>query len=382
MRNLERLFIVFTMILCLAVPAFADRLSDMEKKIENLTADLEELKMEKPAEESKTHFHGYGELHYNAVEGGENEIDMHRMVIGLSHRFTDRILLDVEVDYEHAAQELELEFAHIDFLINDALNIRAGAVLMPVGYLNEFHEPTLFYSVERPYVQKYIIPTTWQEGGVGIFGEPSPGLRYRAYVVGGLDVSGFTASGGIRGGRQKVDEAEADDLAFVGRVEYVGFPGLQVGASFYTGETDQDNTGLGDATVTLAEVDGKLRVSDLELTALYARTDIDETERLFTATGEVVGEEQTGWYAEAAYHFPLSSPEQGLVAFFRHEEFDTQKRVARGFARDHANDREIRTVGLAYYPISDVAVKADYEMWKNEAGEDWNVFNLGMAYMF
>ncbi len=179
-----------------------------------------------------------------------------------------------------------------------------------------------------------------------------------------------------------MDEAEADDLAVVGRVEFVGIPGLQVGASYYTGEANQDNAALGDAAVTLAEVDGKLRVFDLELTALYARTDVDDTEKIFTATGEIVGEEQAGWYAEAAYHLPLSSPEQGLVAFFRHEEFDTHKTVARGFTRDLANDREIRTMGLAYYPISDVAVKADYEMWKNEAGQDWNVFNLGIAYMF
>ncbi len=394
MSRTKILFIIFTMVLFIASPAFADRLSDMEKKIENLTADLEELKMNQPAEES-IHFHGYGELHYSAVESGENKIDMHRMVIGLSHNFTDRIILDLEVDFEHAAQEMELEFAHLDFLINDAFNVRAGAVLMPVGYLNEYHEPPLFYSVERPYVQKYLIPTTWQEGGVGVFGEPVPGLRYRAYVVGGLDASGFTASSGIRGGRRKISEAPAEDLAFVGRLEYVGMPGLQLGASFYTGKADQGNNALTGASVTLSEVDGRYRIGNLELTGLYILTDIDETKKIYEATkvfeddgvtlktdGQAVGEKQAGWYAEAAFHIPLSSSDREWVAFARREEFDTQKKLASGLTRNKAYDREVTTVGLAYYPISNVALKADYEMWENGTGEDWNVFNLGMAYMF
>ncbi len=382
MKRLKKAFFVLPMILILAAPALADRLSDMEKKIENLTADLEELKMEQPAEESKIHFHGYGELHYNAVESKEDELDMHRMVIGLSYHFSDRILLDVEVDFEHAAQEMELEFAHLDFLINDAFNIRAGALLMPVGYLNEFHEPPLFYSVERPYVQKYIIPTTWQEGGVGIFGEVGTGLRYRAYVVGGLDAAGFKASSGIRSGRQKVSEGKAEDLAFVGRLEYVGMPGLQIGASFYTGEADQGDNALSGASVTLTEVDGKYRIGNMELIGLYTLIDIDETDKIFAVTGQAVGEEQVGWYVEAAFHLPIPSSDQEWVGFVRREEFDTQKELASGLTKDKANDREVTTFGLAYYPISEIAIKAGYEMWEDGTGKDWNVFNLGMAYMF
>lgn len=376
------IFILFTVLIS-AVPVFADRLSDMEKKIEHLTDELEELKMERTGEEeSRIHFHGYGELHYNAIESDENEMDMHRMVIGLTYNFTDRIILDAEVDFEHAAQEMELEFAHLDFLINNAFNIRVGAILMPVGYLNEYHEPPLFYSVERPYVQKYLIPTSWQEGGAGIVGELVPGLRYRAYIVGGLAAAGFTAKDGIRKGRQKVAEAKAEDLAFVGRLEYVGLPGLQLGASFYTGGTAQDNPALGDAEVTLAEVDAKYRIGNLELIGLYTQTDIDDTDKIFAATGQAVGEEQTGWYTEAAFHIPVSTSDQEWVIFARREEFDTQKELKSGLIKDPANDREVTTVGLAYFPIPEVAIKADYEMWKDGTKHDFNVFNLGAAYMF
>lgn len=383
MKAARNLLLHLIWVMAFVTPVFADRLSDMEKKIEHLTSELEEMKIEQSVDhESKIHFHGYGELHYNAIESDVNDVDMHRMVIGLTYDFTDRIILDVEVDFEHSAQEMELEFAHLDFLINDAFNIRAGAMLMPVGYLNEFHEPPLFYSVERPYVQKYLIPTTWQEGGVGLFGEIMPGLRYRAYVVGGLDASGFTAKDGIRKGRQKVAEAKAEDLAFVGRLEYAGLPGFLVGASYYTGKASQDNPALGDADVTLTEVDAKYRIGMLELIGLYTRTDIDDTDKIAIVTGEAVGKKQKGWYGEAAIHLPFSSSDQEWVIFARHEELDTQDELETGLVKNPANDREVTTAGIAYYPIPQVAIKADYEIWEDGTPEDENVFNLGVAYMF
>ncbi|MFQ6093594.1 MAG: porin, partial [bacterium] len=208
-------------------------------------------------QEEKIHFRGYGELHYNntSQEGKTDKMDFHRMVIGISYHFNDWIVFDTEVDFEHAATEMELEYAHLEFLLSDAFNVRVGSMLMPVGYLNEFHEPPLFYSVERPYVQKNVIPTTWQEGGVGIFGSPHPDLRYRLYLVGGLDASKFKAGSGIRKGRGKVASAKAENLAIVGRVEYIGALGLQVGASGYFGGAAQGDSELGNASLSFLEAD-------------------------------------------------------------------------------------------------------------------------------
>lgn len=179
------------------------------------------------AGENPVSFHGYGEMHFNdpktssSVPDGDApaRMDFHRMVWGLSYHFNDRFSLHTEIDFEHAANELELELAYLDYLINPLINLRAGSVLMPVGALNETHEPTLFYSVERPYVQAYIIPTTWMEGGAGIFGGFLDGFKYRAYLVNGLDASGFSASSGLRGGRSKVNNAPSEDFAGVGRLE-------------------------------------------------------------------------------------------------------------------------------------------------------------------
>lgn len=369
------------------VLAQRDEIKLLEKKIQILAEEVENLKEREPGKlEQKIHFHGYGELHYNSTteEGKNDKMDFHRMVLGWMYHFNDWVVLDTEVDFEHAASEMELEYAHLSFLLSDAFNVRMGSMLMPVGYLNEFHEPPLFRSVERPYVQKNVIPTTWQEGGIGIFSSSAPELNYRLYLVGGLDASKFKASSGIRKGRGRVASAKADDLAVVGRVEYEKIPGLQLGASGYLGDAAQGNSELGNATVSILEGDIRYRWKVFELTALIASIRVDDTDKINALTDEVIGERIFGWYAEAAYHFGRSFlPEgQDIALFARHEQFDTQERVIASLTADPANDREVTTFGLVYYPVPEVALKVDLENWENGAGSTWHQFNFGVAYMF
>src|SRR5882672_11611623 len=152
----------------------------------------------------KLQFHGYGEFHYNnpridtMSSGAGNVLDVHRFVLGWEYEFTENIRVEAELDYEHAAKELELEEAYLEYDLLPALSLRVGTLLMPVGSLNETHEPPLYYSVERPYVERYIIPTTWQENGAGVVGQTSKGrVRYRAYVTAGLDAVKITSLGGL-----------------------------------------------------------------------------------------------------------------------------------------------------------------------------------------
>jgi hypothetical protein len=341
----------------------------------------------------KLSFHGYGELHFNSPEGSgvpdDNNpaiMDLHRMVWGVSYQFNDRISVHTEVDFEHAATEIELEFAYLDFLVTPAFNVRTGSMLMPVGPLNEYHEPPLFYSVERPYVQRTIIPTTWQEGGVGIFGSVPAGLKYRVYLVSGLNAEGFTASNGIRNGRTHVAEAPSDEFAIVGRLEYVGLPGVDLGLSVYQGGANTTkNPALGDAGVGILEADARLRMAGLDLRGVVASINVDSAAEISTFTGEDVGEEMMGWYLEAAYDFlKLLTPDsnQSVFAFIRYEDFDTQKSMPTGFTKNPANERQVMTVGVSYLPIPDVAIKADLESWEDGADNDGSRFNLGVGYQF
>jgi len=336
---------------------------------------------------------GYGELHYNNPKTGATvpsdddpaQMDFHRMVIGVSYQFSDRVILHTEVDFEHAASEMELEFAHIDFLVSEELNFRAGSVLMPVGPLNEFHEPPLFYSVERPYVQTYIIPTSWQEGGAGIFGSLQNKAQYRIYAVSGLNAGGFSGSKGIRGGRGKVAKSPSDDLALVGRMQYTGVPGFDAGFSFYWGGAGQSDSTLEGAAVRILESDVRFRRKGFDLKAVFVHVDVSKADRISDSTGQTVGETLLGWYVEGAYNLLnlLSSPvDQSAVVFIRFESFDTHHRVPIGFAADPSNNRDVITGGIAYYPHLDVAIKADFERWEDAENTTETRLNLATTYRF
>jgi hypothetical protein len=274
-------------------------------------------------------------------------------------------------------------------MANPWLTIRGGSVLMPIGALNEFHEPPLFYSVERPYVQTVLIPTTWQEAAAGFAGEWM-GLRYRMYGTSGPDAAGFTDNSGIRGGRGKVNEAPSSGLAYAGRVEYVGMPGINVGVSaFIQPQANQRdpvlNAANADPGVRLFEGDVRIRKAGFDIQGTIIQTRIKDAGDLSTATGEDIGTLHFGWNLELAYHLlPLLSPdtEQDLVPFVRYERFDTQAQMPSGFIADPANNRQVITAGLSYLPVPQVALKIDHEEWRDGAHDNGRRTNLGLAWMF
>jgi len=347
--------------------------------------------------ESKIHWHGYGELHYNGQNGAPDKLDMHRMVWGLDYEMSDWVSLHTEVDFEHAAQEMELEFSYLDFTFNPKFNLRAGVMLMPVGPLNEFHEPPLFYSVERPTTQNRVIPTTWQEGGIGLFGATDGGLKYRLYFISGLNAEKFTAAKGIRDGRSRVSGNSAtggitkaplsgSDFGIVTRLEYAGIPGLNLGFSGYQADAGQGTAANEGVDVTILEGDIRYRLKGLDITGVYAQVDIGNANKLSAAK---VGEQLTGWYGEVAYDIYSLMPKSAsnashkkLMLFARMEEVNTQAAVPTGVTADPKNDLTITTYGLAFYPISDVAFKVDWQTEEDGTGSDKEFVNAAVAYMF
>jgi len=341
----------------------------------------------------KLQFHGYGELHYNNPQidamssGAGNVLDFHRFVLGWEYEFTENMRVEAEIDYEHAAQELELEEAFLEYDLRPTLAVRAGTLLMPVGPLNEFHEPPLVYSVERPYVERYIIPTTWQENGAGFAGQAREGkIAYRAYVTAGLDAAKITTLGGLHDVSSKGSESKADDLAGVGRLELGVARGLTLSGSGYYGGADQRTPGLGKVTLTILGGDFRFRRSGFDLRGVYDHVKLDGADRVSTLVGQTIGEVMLGWYAEAAYDFLRRDRTQGsgksLVVFGRHEEFDTTEHVPTGMTGDPAAERRVWSTGLAYYPIEKIAFKADYEHWRDGTQAKLNRVNLGAAFMF
>ena len=327
------------------------------------------------------HIHGYGELHYNAPSGKDNKLDLHRFVIGLGYQFNDEWSFDMELDFEHAFDEPEFEFLHIDWKKSDAFNIRSGLILMPMGPLNQTHEPPLFFSVERPYVQKRIIPTTWQEPGVGAFGQISESLSYQAYIVSSIKAQGSDGSSGIRGWRSKGIKSPSNDFAFMGRLDYE-IPGLKLGASLFTGGVDNTVDSDASSSIVLWDIDVHATYKALDFTAMYTGSSISGATELNVLNGwegdKSIGEKQWGYYATLGYDLFYGKFDKRFIAFVRYENYDTQDGVPTGYSLKDT-EKNVMTYGLAYYPFEDLVIKVDYEKWGDDGS---NQFNLAIGFQY
>lgn len=339
---------------------------------------------------------GYMDFHFNKADGEPGVLDFHRFVLLMTHSFSPRIRFVGELELEHAfvegleeAGELELEQAYIDFLWSRRVNLRAGMLLVPVGIINERHEPPVYNGVERPFVDTVIVPSTWFEAGAGIHGVLGPHFRYRAYVVAPLNSLGFSAEEGIREGRQKGSQANVRNVAYTGRLEYLGVRGLTLGASFFAGNSSFETPRL-DTSVTLGEFDARYRRNRLELRGQFAHVRIADAARLNDSIGRITGispniaEGLRGFYGEAGYRVWNAGSPRDLVAFVRYENFDTQFRMPAGFLPLKEFDRDGWVTGLTYYPDPDVAVKFDYTHLRNQSGvfPDRHLVNVGLGWWF
>jgi hypothetical protein len=338
---------------------------------------------------------GYGEGLYQNFDsdndsggdaGKSDEADFLRGVLYFGYKFDERWVLNTEIEIEHA-DEIFLEFAYLDYLASPSLNLRGGLVLAPMGFLNEMHEPTTFLSARRPGVETVIIPSTWRENGVGVHGELGD-FVYRSYIMNGFNGEGFTA-GGLRGGRQKGSQALAEDIAWTGRVDWVGVPGLTLGASAYFGDSGQDKIAGADVGTSIVEAHVEWKWRGWHARALAAQAELDDVAELNALKGVVgddsVGERLDGWYAELGYDLmaliaPSSS--QSLTPFVRFETYDTQAEVPTGFASDPANDVDVTTIGVAWKPIEQLVFKLDYQDVDNEADTGVDQFNVALGYVF
>jgi hypothetical protein len=334
----------------------------------------------------RTTLGGYGEMHYNNLDADDGardleEIDFHRFVAFINHDFTDRIRFFSEVEIEHSlvadtadgsnGGEVELEQAYLEFDLDDHHQARGGLFLIPVGILNETHEPNTFYGVERNDVESIIIPSTWWEGGAAMSGRYANGLSWDVALTSGLEVP---VSGGnayrIRSGRQKVALASAENLAITGRVKYTGIPGLELAASVnYQDDASQaGGDDLDDAT--LMSVHGIWSTGPFSLRALWAQWDLaGDGPELADA------DRQTGWYVEPSFRLGRSQHDWGF--YTRYQDVEGAR------AQDRFDQWEL---GLNYWPTGNVVIKFDYRdrdhNTASESGRDFNGIDLGVGYQF
>lgn len=344
---------------------------------------------------------GYGEGSYQAKVGDKGDTndsaDMERMVLYAGYKFTDRILFNSELEFEHASTgegseekgEVSVEFASLDFFIDPRANARAGLVLMPMGLVNRIHEPLFYFGNHRPEVEQRIIPSTWREMGVGFFGAITPNLTYTAYVVSGLDAKGFT-SDGIKEGRGGGSNARAENFGYTARLDYDPnmIPGLTVGASAYIGNAGQNQNFAGQKAnvfTQLYEAHAQWKYRGLEFRTLGSWGHINDAAFVSANNNTIVGSQNYGFYTELGYDvLPLlwQDTTQYLAPFFRYEKLDTIAKAPKGFADDPTKAWQIYQVGLQYKPIPNVVIKADYRNYVAKQGPLPDDFNLGFGFIF
>ena len=438
-------YIVFMVLaLAWARPVAAQDAQELARRIDVLTQEIEQLKLGTAADTTRlasrmglgpaaskiyatpkgVSIGGYGEMLYENFDREREDgtpsalldrLDFLRAVFYVGYKFDETLLFNSEIEIEHGGVhdeaavegqadpltgevtgtaeltgEVVVEFAYLEWRRRQELGVRAGMLLIPLGIVNELHEPPVFIGARRPEVEQRIIPTTWRGNGIGLFGELGNGVDYRLYLTEGLNASHFSAAG-IRGGRQSGSQSLLTRPAVSARLDYSGSAGLMVGGSIYTGDCWQDfQPSAADISprLTLFDLHGRWQWRGLQARGLYALGSLGDAGPLSDALGltgsDRIGEKFLGAYAEASYDlvpwlWPGSRYE--LSPYARWERYDTQDDVPGG-TENPALERTVVTAGAAFRPHPQVVVKADRAWRSNQAETEASQWNLALGYMF
>lgn len=170
---------------------------ELERKINILTKEVQDIQSQGLS--SRVSLGGYGEIVFKDNSDSNAQWDTLRNVLYVGYKFSDKWSFMTEIEIEHA-DEIYTEFAEIRYAHSELLNFKAGLLLSPLGLVNLEHEPTRFIGVNRPEIEKNIIPTTMRENGFGVYGTWK-NLDYKYYIMNSLegwsnaDASGFDADG-------------------------------------------------------------------------------------------------------------------------------------------------------------------------------------------
>jgi len=355
---------------------------------------------------------GYGEVHYHQPFSSDarmnGELDVHRMVILFGYQFSERTRFVTELEFEHVS-EVYVEQAFLQHKLNRAVNLRAGLLLIPMGIVNEYHEPTTFNGVERPLIDNKITPTTWREVGAGLSGIiQSAALKYQAYVVNGFNGYDGTAKlngkNGLRSGRQKGASSYISSPNFTGKVEYYGIRGLNLGLSGYFGDTQStlydgiekdDDAALAKADssvvgISMIGLDARYNLKGLQLRGQLYRVNLSNTSAYnhFTANdGSLndLGSRMSGYYIEAGYNLfrHLEKTKTELIPFLRLEGYDTHAEVSGEIIRKESYKNCVITSGLTLRLAQGAVLKTDLQMVKPDGADRYSkVFSMGVGVMF
>ena len=363
-----------------------DETSDLKTGFNYTTVDVKKSYSGLGAAASKVYYSksplsigGYGEMY--ASDGGNSNsiVDVYRFIPYIGYKFSDNIILNVELEFEHGGSQVtsydkdtglvtsqkggyaKVEFMYLDFLINKNFNLRLGNMLVPMGIINERHEPTLFTTVQRPGTSKYLIPSTWHESGIMAYGNIVDGLVYKFFVQTALKPEDADSEW-IRSGRGATYKNEGIKPGMTARVDYTGLDGLNTGISVYN-----------DQKLLMYDAHIDYKVSGARVYGVYTATT-----RSDATAGQV--DSANGGYLNASFDvLSLTSMEQALPLFVQYETITPE---ASTVGEADGASKDTITIGANFFPHPQVVFKADYAMVTEEGKIDNNIASISMGFIF
>lgn len=357
---------------------------------------------------SRTNFTigGYSEINYNQTFGNEmyneGELDVQRLVLLFGYQFNERTRFITEIEFEHV-KEVYVEQAFLQYKLNDFINFRGGLLLIPMGLTNEFHEPPVYFGVERPLIDKTISPTTWREIGLGFTGNILPAsLKYQVYIVNGF--KSYSTEGllngkdGFRKGRQKGAESVFTTPNFTAKIEYYGFAGLSFGLSAYAGKSQstlydgisKDNSSaiaIADSSIVglnMLGVDARYNINGVKLKTQLYLANITNTEQYNAMTSNDLGSAMTGYYLEAGYNIlNFLQTDVEFTPFIRFSQYNTHAKVDANLEENSAYNKKVITTGIDLKLARGAVLKTDIQFLGSQDDNTYSkVFNAGIGIMF
>jgi hypothetical protein len=344
---------------------------------------------------------GYGELYYSKdmdksdTQTGDKS-DSYRFIPYIGYKFSDNIILNSELEFEHG-DEIKIEQLYVDFVLDPLATIRVGHQLVPMGYVNLYHEPTLFNTVQRPDVEKQLIPSTWHEKGLTVYGSTGD-IDYTVGVVAGLDMGRAADAIAKSGGKDASDfirEARVgnesdkgiDNMAAVARLDYKGINGLSIGTSLYTGKAGVGAVGS-DGDIFMFDVHGQYQNGGFKARALYTQMHLSHADDYVKTSGGVTFnpvENARGGYVNLEYNIlPIfAQTTDRLPVFFQYENYNLAAETVNG---DSFGNTESMTYGINYFPHDQVVLKAEYMLRQNRNSVNSHisegVYSFGLGFIF
>ncbi len=377
----------------------------LEAQEDSLQAEVQNTIERMQSQDSKLTIGGYGQIDYNQELNSQinynGNMDVHRLVLLFGYKFNSKTSFFTEIEMEHV-KEVFVEQAFLNHKINNWLNFRAGLMLIPMGYINEYHEPPAFNGVERPNVDKYVVPTTWREIGLGFSGRLSEySIKYQLYVTNGFlgydGAAKFDGENGLRGGRQKGAKSVFTTPNITGRVDYFAIPGLKIGLSGYFGKSqstlydgieknDYVLTQSADSSVvgiSMFGVDAQYNINGFGFRGQFIYSEHSNTQAYNQLTGSDFGSQIKGYYLEASYNIFQTIPtKHKLIPFVRYENYNTHAVVEDGVTTNDAFARQEYIFGLGWKMHTNAVLKVDYQVLVEGNNKQRNFFNMGVGVMF